>query len=271
MNPIPKTDSAWLEEVRLAFADAAEALPVLAMLGDSTTPAQLYTIAPNVCAKFRGLPSSGARFNGARDTALQSFVESSEIFSEVFECPEVAFAFCYVTSHFGYELLVREDVERIMTYLTDHMVQLLTPAKAKPSKAKPVKTKAPAASSKLDELIRLTAGFCKVNMNEEYAQLCRKLIEKGGRKRTVPFASGQPESWAAGVVHAICTVNFAFDKTQQPNVTPQMIATHFRVSTNTASQKSKALRDMFNMEYWDAEFGTAEMAAKNPMRMMRFF
>ena len=85
----------------------------------------------------------------------------------------------------------------------------------------------------------------------------------------MPFASGQPESWAAGVVHAICTVNFAFDATQTPNVTPQMIAQHFGVSTNTASQKSKALRDMFKMEYWDAEFGTAEMAEKNPMRFMR--
>lgn len=267
MNPIPKTDSAWLDEVKLAFADAAEALPVLAMLGDSTTSGKLYTIAPNVCAKFRGLPSSGAKFSSARDTALQSFVASSEVFEEAFECPEVAFAFCYVTSHFGYELLVREDVERIMTYLTDHADRLLAPIKTKPVKTKAIA--AAKASPKLDELVRLTAGFCKANLNAEYDGLCRKLIEKGGRKRTVPFASGQLESWAAGVVHAICTVNFAFDKTQQPNVTSQMIAQHFGVSTNTASQKSKALRDMFKMEYWDAEFGTAEMAEKNPMRFMR--
>ncbi len=267
MNPIPKTDSAWLDEVKLAFADAAEALPVLAMLGDSTTADALYTIAPNVCAKFRGLPSSGAKFSSARSISLGSYLASCDTHAEAFERPEVAFAFCYVACHFGYDLITRDDVERIMNYLTDHADRLLSPVKAKPVKTKAIA--AAKASPKLDELVRLTAGFCKANLNAEYEGLCRKLIEKGGRKRTVPFASGQPESWAAGVVHANCTVNFAFDATQQPNVTPQMIATHFRVSTNTASQKSKALRDMFKMTYWDAEFGTAEMVEKNPMRFMR--
>ena len=82
-----------------------------------------------------------------------------------------------------------------------------------------------------------------------------------------PFASGQIESWAAGVVHAICTVNFAFDKSQKPHVTSPLIAEHFGVSLNTASQKSKTLRDLFRMSHWGEEFSTAEMQKRNPRRM----
>ena len=169
MNPIPKTDSAWLDEVKLAFADAAEALPVLAMLGDSTTADKLFTIAPNVCAKFRGLPSSGAKFNSARSISLGSYLASLDTHAKSFASPEVAFAFCYVTCHLGYELLVREDVERIMTYLTDHADRLLAPIKTKPVKTKAIA--AAKASPKLDELVRLTAGFCKANLNAEYEGL----------------------------------------------------------------------------------------------------
>lgn len=267
MKPIPKTDSEWLEEVNLAFADAAEALPVLAMLGDPASPSALYSIAPNVCAKFRGLPTSGAKFNDARSISLGSYLATLDTHPKLFKRPGIAFAFCYVATHFGYELIAHEDVGRIMGYIIDFEDKLGSPVKAKTSKAKP---KAPGKTTPiLDELLRLTAGFCTAHLNDEYTQLCRKLIEKGGRKRTVPFASGQPASWAAGVVHAICTVNFAFDKTQNPNVTSGMISQHFGVSQNTASQKSKALRDMFNMEYWDPEFGTSEMSKKNPARYLR--
>jgi hypothetical protein len=260
MNSIPKTDAAWLEEVKHAYADAAEAL------GDPVTPAVLYTIAPNVCAKFRGLPAAGAEFDNARSISLGSYLATWDTNAKAFKHPEVAFAFCYVAAHFGYGLISREDVGPLMGYIIDFRDEICSPVKGKAVKAKP---KVPAKPTPiLDELFRLTAGFCTAELNEEYMQLCRKLIEKGGRKRTVPFASGQPSSWAAGVVHAICTVNFAFDKTQKPNVTPAMIAQHFGVSQNTASQKSKALRDMFKMEYWDSEFGTSEMIEKNPLRSL---
>lgn len=70
------------------------------------------------------------------------------------------------------------------------------------------------------------------------------------------------------MVHAICTVNFAFDKSQKPHVTSPLIAEHFGVSLNTASQKSKTLRDLFRMRHWDEEFSTQEMQKRSPMRML---
>ena len=90
MKPIPKTDSEWLEEVNLAFADAAEALPVLAMLGDPASPSALYSIAPNVCAKFRGLPTSGAKFNDARSISLGSYLATLDTHPKLFKRPGIA-------------------------------------------------------------------------------------------------------------------------------------------------------------------------------------
>lgn len=41
------------------------------------------------------------------------------------------------------------------------------------------------------KLIELTAAFCEEHLNEEYRQLCEKLIKKLGRKRSVPFERGE--------------------------------------------------------------------------------
>ena len=269
MNALPATDAAWLDEVRLAFADASEALPFLKLLGGKADPASIFTIAPNLCAKFRGLPVSGPEFDRAKDMALASYAANAGTHGPVFAFHEVAFAFCYVASHLGYGLISEGETGRLLDYFVDHADQLLTPAAARPV---PRARRAPARDiPRLDELLRRTAAFCQAHLNPEYEELCAKLLRKAARKRTPPFASGQIESWAAGVVHAICTVNFAFDKTQKPHTTPSCIAEHFGVSINTASQKSKTLRDLFRMQYWDAEFSTEEMQKRNPMHMLRMW
>ena len=129
----------------------------------------------------------------------------------------------------------------------------------------------PVKDAKLEELLKLTAAFCKAHLDEEYESLCAKLVRKAGRKRPPPFASGYIESWAAGAVHAICTVNFGFDKSQTPHLSPSRISDHFGVSLNTSSQKSKALREMFRLSYWDPEFSTAALLKRNPMRLVRLW
>ncbi len=269
MNTLPTTDAAWLDEVRHAFADASEALPFMELLGTKAEPGSIFTIAPNLCAKFRGLPSSGREFDRAKEVALASYVANSEKLAEVFAFPEVAFAFCYFTSHFGYGFISQDETGRLLGYILEHADRLLTPAA--PQAAAGKRRTSAKDSPRLDDLLRRTAAFCQAHLNQEYEGLCAKLLHKAARKRTPPFDSGQIESWAAGVVHAICTVNFAFDKSQKPHVTSPLIAEHFGVSLNTASQKSKTLRDLFRMRHWDEEFSTEEMQKRNPLRLLRIW
>jgi hypothetical protein len=62
--------------------------------------------------------------------------------------------------------------------------------------------------------------------------------------------SGKLEIWAAGIIHAIGTVNFLFDKSFEPYISVHDICEYFGATQSTTSQKSKVIRDMFKMGYF---------------------
>jgi hypothetical protein len=119
-----------------------------------------------------------------------------------------------------------------------------------------------------NQLVALTGGFCNTHVNSEYANICEALIMKMARKKSVPFVSGRVEIWAAAVVHAIGSINFLFDKKTKPYSTPDLIGEYFGTSKTTVTQKSKVIRDMFKMTYWDSEFSTQHMQKQNPYKNM---
>jgi hypothetical protein len=121
-----------------------------------------------------------------------------------------------------------------------------------------------AVKEKTEQLIEMTAGFCDECLDEEYKELCEKLIRKMSRKRTVPFMTGRMDIWAASVIYALGSINFLFDKNTQPYATADDICDYFGTKKSTTSQKSKVIRDMFKMSYFDDEFSTGRMREKNP-------
>ncbi len=118
------------------------------------------------------------------------------------------------------------------------------------------------------ELLELTAGFCAQKLDNDYAQLCEKLILKMGRKRQVPFQTGKVEIWAAAVISALGSINFLFDKTFNPYATPDDICNYFGTKKSTVSAKALIIKDMFNMSYYCTEFSTQYMQANNPFNKM---
>ncbi|MEN9674923.1 MAG: hypothetical protein RIS76_819 [Verrucomicrobiota bacterium] len=266
MNPLPTTDSEWLEEVRSAFANASEVQVIAGLAGASMDPDSLAVLAPDLCAKFRGLPVSGRKFAVAKEAALSSYAANYESHAQAFAFPEVAFAFCYVASHYGYDLITEEETTRILDYFIDHAERLLTPADPEERQDSHGVSEEP--DPEVDELLRLTAAFCQAHLNPEYETLCAKLVREACGQGSSRFSSGTPASRAAGVVHAICTTNFAFDKSQKPHVRSPQIAQFFKVSPTTVSQKSKILRDEFRIRHWDPEFSTVDMQQRNPLRLL---
>jgi hypothetical protein len=115
------------------------------------------------------------------------------------------------------------------------------------------------------QLIQMTGAFCRAHADEEYAALCRKLIKKMARKRSVPFLSGRTEIWAAAIVYALGSINFLFDKSFPPHASPDAICEYFQVSKSTVSQKARLIRTLFKLGYFDPEFSTARMLAHNPL------
>ena len=119
-------------------------------------------------------------------------------------------------------------------------------------------------NEKAHQLINLTIEFCEQHLDEEYEQLCEKLIRKMSRKRNVPYLSGKIEIWAAGIIYALGQINFLFDRSSQPYSTPDEICGFFKTRKSTSSQKAKSIRDMFKMTYWDEEFSTARNRENDP-------
>ncbi|TSI04517.1 hypothetical protein FJQ64_14200 [Lysinibacillus sp. BW-2-10] len=114
------------------------------------------------------------------------------------------------------------------------------------------------------QLMQLTKEFSQQYLNEEYDCVIEKLISKMARKREVPFVTGKIEIWAAAVIHALGTINFLFDKSSVPYVSVNEITQFFGTKQSTTTQKSKRIRDMFKISYFDSEFSTKTVDQHNP-------
>lgn len=116
-----------------------------------------------------------------------------------------------------------------------------------------------------DTITALTDGFCREKLNEEYADMCRVMAAKLCRKRPSPLAGGRANNWAAGIVHAIGTVNFAFDRSQAKSIAVPDISDYFGVGKSSPASKSKEIRDLFNIGLMDPEWTLPSRMDKNPM------
>jgi len=122
-----------------------------------------------------------------------------------------------------------------------------------------------ALKDRQQEIIDLAGGFCAKRLDEEYFDLCERLVRKLGRKRNPPFATGRPEVWAAGIIHALGTINFLFDRSFEPYASANDISTHFGAGQSTVGNKSKQIRDMFKLHHYDKEFSTKAMRDSHPL------
>lgn len=119
-----------------------------------------------------------------------------------------------------------------------------------------------------EKLLEITGAFCVQKLDDDYFQLCEKLIKKLGRKRDVPFQRGKLEIWAAAVIHAIGSINFLFDKSFEPYMTADQISEYFGTKNSTVSNKAREIKDMFDIWHFSPEFSTQRMIELNPFNQM---
>ncbi|MDR3302411.1 MAG: DUF6398 domain-containing protein [Spirochaetaceae bacterium] len=118
------------------------------------------------------------------------------------------------------------------------------------------------------ELAAMLKEFCENYLDNEYAVLCEKLVKKMGRKKVVPFMSGQLNIWAAAIVHALGSINFLFDKSFEPYITLDTINGYFGTKQATVTNKSKQIRDMFKLDCFNNDFSIQRMIESNPFNKM---
>ncbi len=119
-----------------------------------------------------------------------------------------------------------------------------------------------------EEIAGLVDAFCREHLNDEYAELCRRLTAKLARKRPSPLVSGRPNTWASGIVRTIGWVNFLDDRSQKPHMKLTAIDKAFGVGESTGQGKSMLIRKTLKIGPMDPEWSLRSRIDKNPLVWM---
>jgi len=119
--------------------------------------------------------------------------------------------------------------------------------------------------TQFDAIVALTDRFCREYLTDEYAQLARQASAALSRKRPSPLLQGRIATWACGIMYALGSVNFLFDRSQVPYLSASDLCDAFDVSKSTGAAKSKAVRDALGMFQMDPSWSLPSKLADNPM------
>ena len=119
-----------------------------------------------------------------------------------------------------------------------------------------------------DSIAELTDGVCEKHLNDEYAELARKVIAFLSRKRPSPLLRGGANTWACGILYALGFVNFLFDKSQEPYLSAEQLCDVFGVKKSTGYNKSRVVRDTLKMRQFDPRWCLPSLMDENPLVWM---
>jgi hypothetical protein len=107
--------------------------------------------------------------------------------------------------------------------------------------------------------------FCREHLNEEYREVCRRLLGVLARKRPSPLVNGTAAVWACGIVRTVGWVNFLDDKEQKPHMKMTEVDRILGVSSGTGQGKSKTIRQMLKIGTFDPSWTLPSRMDENPM------
>lgn len=110
----------------------------------------------------------------------------------------------------------------------------------------------------------LTDEFCGEHLDDEYAELCRRLVAKLARKRPSPLERGDLRIWAAAAIYTVGQCNFLFDRTQVPHLTGDDLSALTGVPKSTMANKAKLIRTALGLYQLDPEFCRRELLLRHP-------
>jgi uncharacterized protein DUF6398 len=117
----------------------------------------------------------------------------------------------------------------------------------------------------VDRVVTVTDAVCLEHLDEEYADLCRRVVGKLGRQRPSPLTRGAPGIWAAGILYAVGQLNFVFDPTQTPHATADQLSEWLGVKKTTMANKARLVRDTLKLSHLDGEFTRRDLVHASPL------
>jgi hypothetical protein len=119
-----------------------------------------------------------------------------------------------------------------------------------------------------DNIIQITDNICEKSLDQEYLELCRKIIAKISRKRPSPLLYGKPEVWASAIIYCVAEINFLFDKTQKPHLTKSELFSILPGPKSTITSYKKNIWNMLDLCQLDPEFTRPSKMYDNPFAWM---
>ena len=116
-----------------------------------------------------------------------------------------------------------------------------------------------------DAVTALTDPFCRDRLNDEYRDLARAMTAALCRRRPSPLASGQPRTWACGVVYVLGQLNFLSDKATQPYMSTADLCAGFGVGQSTVSVKARVISDALHTSRMDPTWMLTSLVDRNPL------
>ena len=114
----------------------------------------------------------------------------------------------------------------------------------------------------------LTDAFCRNHLSEDYRELAQRMTAALCRKRPSPLTSGQPRTWACGIVYVLGQINFLSDPSTQPFMTTANLCAGFGVSQSTASAKARVISEALDTSRLNPEWSLPSLLDQNPLVWM---
>lgn len=118
---------------------------------------------------------------------------------------------------------------------------------------------------RVGEILDIADQACLACLDDEYAQLCARLVARLSRKRPSPLVRGDVRIWAAGALYALGRINFLFDPSQQPHASADQLAESLRVIKSTMANKGALIQKTLDLGVYEPELTRRSMLERHPL------
>lgn len=119
-----------------------------------------------------------------------------------------------------------------------------------------------------EKIVGLTDNVCNRQLNSEYRDLARAMTVALCRKRPSPLTSGQPRTWAGGIVYVLGRINFLGDRSFPPYMTTADLCDAFGVGESTVHAKARVIEKSLRTRVFDPKWTLPGLIGSNPLVWM---
>jgi Domain of unknown function (DUF6398) len=113
-----------------------------------------------------------------------------------------------------------------------------------------------------EKIVGLIDSVCDRHLNTECRDLARAMTAALCRKRPSPLASGQPRTWACGIVYVLGRINFLSDPSFSPHMTTAELCGAFQVGESTVHAKARVIEKALGAQAFDRHWTLASSSWK---------